>query len=323
MCKGLRFNAKKDRDGNYFSTTIYKFSTKCPSCEQQFIIRTDPKNATYEFVDGLRKMEQDYVPEPNDSLIESVSDEVKEQLTKDPIFRLQFEKEDRQKSELAEIHNYAIIELNEKISKNDYDNNSKLRTIHRTKKRRQKELLEEGSKYGLSIPLLEASESDVIESKMVSYQGVNNCRRIKEKNNILQLQSQSIFHPSVKTQKLSSSSRKNNNFNLISQSSLALVESKSTGGSSSQQPQVESIDSMKLKKYRQILTKQACSTLLSNIPKSAYSSCVVEGDGHFPVHTKHSPVLTNLTTSSANSGSCGGALALLSSYADESDDSNN
>ncbi len=60
MSKGLRFNAKKDRAGKYFTTTIWPFSMKCYSCDQQFIIKTDPKNNTYEFAEGLRKHEQDY-----------------------------------------------------------------------------------------------------------------------------------------------------------------------------------------------------------------------------------------------------------------------
>jgi hypothetical protein len=52
MSKGLRFNAKKDKDGKYFSTTIYRFTMKCYSCDQEFVIKTDPANDTYAFVDG-------------------------------------------------------------------------------------------------------------------------------------------------------------------------------------------------------------------------------------------------------------------------------
>lgn len=33
--KGVRFNAKKDLAGNYFSTKIYQFTMTCPSCSRQ------------------------------------------------------------------------------------------------------------------------------------------------------------------------------------------------------------------------------------------------------------------------------------------------
>lgn len=34
--KGVRFNAKKDSVGKYYSTTVWEFSMKCPSCEQRW-----------------------------------------------------------------------------------------------------------------------------------------------------------------------------------------------------------------------------------------------------------------------------------------------
>lgn len=374
MCKGLRFNAKKDKDGNYFSTIIYKFTTKCPSCEQQFIIRTDPKNATYEFVEGLRKMEQDFTPDADDSLLVAVSDETKEQLTKDPIYRLQYEKEDKQKSEVAKSHNYAIMELNEKVLKNDYDNNSKLRSIHRSKKRRHKELLEEGSKFGLSIPLVEANEADLEESKLISYKSVDTSRRKREKTAILQLQNQSIFHSSsspstaVITQKSASAQVTHNKTGTRSNSSAlvnmeGVMEGEIGNGSSinksSKQPYGESSDATKLKKYRQLLTKQSCPALLANVQSSdssvktkrhsigsggsAAGNTSIGSSCAFRVHSKDRPLCpaTALTTSLvdgalqgvnlsrqssveqnrqvASSGVATGALALLGSYADEND----
>eukprot|EP01036_Dinobryon_divergens_P042911 gene42911-57060_t len=127
MCKGLRFNAKKDKDGNYFSTTIWSFKMKCPSCDQQFVIKTDPKNSTYDMFDGIRKMEQDFIPESGDSLIQATSDEVKEQLTLDPIFRLQHEKEDKAVADIAKTQLSSLIDLRDSIARNDYEMNSALR----------------------------------------------------------------------------------------------------------------------------------------------------------------------------------------------------
>lgn len=41
--QGVRFNAEKRQIGNYYSTPIYLFKCKCPSCKHVFEIRTDPQ----------------------------------------------------------------------------------------------------------------------------------------------------------------------------------------------------------------------------------------------------------------------------------------
>lgn len=41
--KGTRYNAKKEQDGKYFSTKIWKFTMTCATCPQEFVIATDPK----------------------------------------------------------------------------------------------------------------------------------------------------------------------------------------------------------------------------------------------------------------------------------------
>jgi len=55
IARGVRFNAEKKASGKYLSTTILEFSMKCPSCPMIFKIKTDPKNADYEFIEGCRK----------------------------------------------------------------------------------------------------------------------------------------------------------------------------------------------------------------------------------------------------------------------------
>ena len=58
---GVRFNARKKVVGTYLdSIKIYEFSMKCPSCKNEFKIRTDPKSADYIFVSGIKKLFSEY-----------------------------------------------------------------------------------------------------------------------------------------------------------------------------------------------------------------------------------------------------------------------
>ena len=36
---------------------------RCPSCSHELVIRTDPKNTEYEYVEGIRKKEMAFDPE--------------------------------------------------------------------------------------------------------------------------------------------------------------------------------------------------------------------------------------------------------------------
>jgi hypothetical protein len=40
---GVRYNARKQKVGNYYSTPIFGFKCKCHLCDGWFEIRTDPK----------------------------------------------------------------------------------------------------------------------------------------------------------------------------------------------------------------------------------------------------------------------------------------
>eukprot|EP00391_Amoebophrya_sp_Ameob2_P011685 CAMPEP_0178995644 /NCGR_PEP_ID=MMETSP0795-20121207/7931_1 /TAXON_ID=88552 /ORGANISM="Amoebophrya sp., Strain Ameob2" /LENGTH=439 /DNA_ID=CAMNT_0020687953 /DNA_START=164 /DNA_END=1482 /DNA_ORIENTATION=+ len=67
--QGTRFDAEKTRVGNYYSTPIYEFKMKCGQivdisqskdylkthCNQEWVIRTDPKNCDYELVSGCTR----------------------------------------------------------------------------------------------------------------------------------------------------------------------------------------------------------------------------------------------------------------------------
>jgi coiled-coil domain-containing protein 130 len=215
MSKGLRFNAKKDKQGKYFSTQIYSFTTKCPSCDQKFVILTDPQNNTYKFSEGLRKHEQDYEPDINDSAIALLDDETRQLITKDPMYKIQHENEDIRKTLSEKAAFERLTEICHQNHEQDYDLNSQLRKRHRIEKKKKQKLVGEGAARGLAMPLLEIDEGDTEKAKLLHYQDDLREKRYLEKSqhDRLLLQKESIFNISEKRENNSNNNNNNNNNN--------------------------------------------------------------------------------------------------------------
>jgi len=206
MSKGLRFNAKKDKAGKYLSTQIWSFSMKCYSCEQRFKILTDPQNSTYNFAEGLRKHEQEFEPEFDDSIINPLTDEARRQMSSDPMFKLQHQNEDIKKFETEKLRFESLSEIKESLYKDDYNMNSLLRKANRTRKRKEKEMLDEGAKRGLAIPLVEPSEADSAAANLVVFKKSKSERfKIVEREKLTSIQSESFFQSSRPNDSMQSS----------------------------------------------------------------------------------------------------------------------
>lgn len=211
ISKGHRFNAKKEDAGKYFSTKIFSFHMKCPntSCSQKFVIKTDPKNSTYDYAEGIRKMEQDYDVEDEDRVIKLASDETKEKLATDAMFKLEYDNDKRMKAESAKEQIGSLIDLNEKVIKRDYDINSELRRRNRKLKKQEKSMLTLGNSIGLSVPLLECEESDrigALEAKFKPrYDGTFGA---SERSSMMAIREQSIFTNKNKSSSSSGEKRK-------------------------------------------------------------------------------------------------------------------
>jgi coiled-coil domain-containing protein 130 len=208
MSKGLRFNAKKDRAGKYFSTTIWEFTMKCFDCNQTYIIRTNPKDNTYDFVEGLRKHEQDYDIGTEEGVVELTTDEQRLRIDTDPMYRLQHTEQDKSRTQSAKQNLRQLQQLQDKVVKHDYDLNSLLRKCNRTIKKRDKQMLDAGNKRGLSMPLLDISDSDRQEANQRFLLLHHNDDRlmIKEKLRLKMVEQQSIFDNTSKSTTNQSSS---------------------------------------------------------------------------------------------------------------------
>lgn len=165
---------------------------KCYNCDQIFVVKTDPKNTTYDFSDGLRKMEQEYDPDVEDHVIPLATDEDKQLLDKNPIFKLQDNIEKAVIVKTAKERLEQSLDANDERKKNDYDVNSFLRRKNRERKHEEIESLNEGKKRGLNIPLVDESAADVKRARATVFIGDTKARKI-EKSKKVAILSESIF----------------------------------------------------------------------------------------------------------------------------------
>lgn len=152
VARGIRFNADKKQDGSYHSTRIYRFTMKCPFCPQKFEIRTDPKNADYEYLSGLRKKAR---PERGHS--ETTKGKTNEQalaLINDAFFKLEHVGDDKRKAAGANERLRALADIQEARYADDYASNSALRAAARVQRHTAADLVAESKKLRFSGALL-------------------------------------------------------------------------------------------------------------------------------------------------------------------------
>ncbi|CEG45570.1 C2C2-type Zn-finger protein [Plasmopara halstedii] len=166
--RGVRFNARKKQAGRYFSTVIWEFSLKCPSCSGEMIIKTDPKARDYELVSGVKQKADMKVA--GDMQTEKLNEpEIAARLQQDPFFQLEHENEDKLVAKKRSQGLVDLMCLQDAEFKDDYASNSILRTQLRLKKKQHKIREKEAKRLGLGIPLLDEHPDDVLASKVVVF----------------------------------------------------------------------------------------------------------------------------------------------------------
>jgi len=192
--RGVRFNAKKNQIGRYFSTKIWEFSMKCHLCGGIIVICTDPQNCDYKVTVGGKRRCMSY--STADLEVIEIHNEVhKERMEMDPIYRLQHEEEDKRKKMENALRLQSLHRLQER-EKADYDNNSKLRRQFRAKKKRKMEMVKAAEDKGLAIELLEGTKEDEEAAQRVEFKAENVV--IPAKRRRIKLENESIFKSNKK-----------------------------------------------------------------------------------------------------------------------------
>ena len=164
--RGTRFNAKKSKEGKYFTTQIWSFAMKCPTCPQRFVIETDPKNADYAFRAGIKRNEAhvEHVREDQRSATEGTialdSEATRMRLAKDPIFRLEKAADDARIATARQTTLERLSSLSNANHRDNYEMNRALRRTNRARRGEVKRLLADGKACGLPYALPATTEAD-------------------------------------------------------------------------------------------------------------------------------------------------------------------
>lgn len=183
LAKGIRFNARKFRSGNYYSTPVYTFTMFTTCCCSELEIVADPEKCDYIIIKGARRRSgEEYVnvaAEIRDGTAETLSGGVMEALErqkdranqetrkKDPMAMLERQNEDTSAAAEERRRLESIRLLNQDVSFNDYSANKALRRSMRTQ--RKMEQSNDNLARHLNLPchlrLLPVSQQDTDSAK--------------------------------------------------------------------------------------------------------------------------------------------------------------
>jgi coiled-coil domain-containing protein 130 len=130
---GVRYNAEKKKCGMYYTTPIYEFRMKCHLCDGYYVIRTDPKNFTYELVEGCRRQENRFDPADVDNFT-GVDRVLSQKLAGDAMMKAEHVKDDKAKADKEELQIEKLTKIQSRL-KDAHGINSLLRKQFRTEKK--------------------------------------------------------------------------------------------------------------------------------------------------------------------------------------------
>ena len=143
---------------------------KCAMCDHPFVIRTDPKNSDYAFVEGIKRIESMPTPASAET-IELNDDATKLRLETDALFAFENKELDKKKAAAQAEHLINLMELNDKVgssllalarqfvnrstqtSRDNYAINRVLRRKARGDRKAVKQLAKDGEQAGLPFAL--------------------------------------------------------------------------------------------------------------------------------------------------------------------------
>jgi coiled-coil domain-containing protein 130 len=174
LARGVRFNAEKKEIGKYYSTPIFSFRMKCPSCSNWIEIKTDPKNSEYQVTEGAKKKNEEYSVEEAGIGGTRLTEEESEKIEINPFFRLEHEARDLRKAQEQLPRLQSIQKAKDSAYKDDWAASRQARKLFREQKKKEQEevKIEEAFKKrsgGLEIKLVAEDPEDLIMAKEIDF----------------------------------------------------------------------------------------------------------------------------------------------------------
>ena len=180
--QGVRFNAEKEKVGNYYSTPIYSFRMKHAPCGGVLEIRTDPKNTAYVVTKGGKKRDTGEDKELDGEIVLKTQEE-RERLRNDAFAALECKVVDKKQAETDHSRIRELAELRERDWADPYSESQKLRrTLRRERREREQierrdEVLKE--RMSLGVDLLAEAEEDRLRAASVKFGSADSKDTIK------------------------------------------------------------------------------------------------------------------------------------------------
>ncbi|GAU95173.1 hypothetical protein RvY_06840 [Ramazzottius varieornatus] len=171
---GVRYNAEKRKIGMYYTTPLWEFRMKCHLCDNYFEFRTDPKNFDYEVFSGAHRQERRWDAASTEQ-VEATDKATSQKLLTDAMFKLEHGKDDQIKAGVVKPVIDHLTDLQSRM-KDDYAQNSLLRSHFRTEKKKAKlqDAIDEGirKRNSLSIKLVPEREEDRRAAALMKYMAI-------------------------------------------------------------------------------------------------------------------------------------------------------
>lgn len=199
IARGVRFNAEKKAVDQYYSTTIWSFRMKCHLCGGWMELRTDPKNAEYVCVEGVKRKTEGGEEDGEGRVtgIGLTEEERKELMTSNPFFRIEHKTMDQRKARELIPKLGAIQATSSQVWGRDWEASRQLRKRFREEKlgERDEKRREEALKAKLAVELPLKRERD--EDKSLAKNIIAGQRqRDRVAQQVQHLKRESIFTPS-------------------------------------------------------------------------------------------------------------------------------
>ena len=173
--QGVRFNAEKQKVGNYYSTPIWSFRFKHTVCGGWIEVRTDPKNAEYVVTEGGKRRDVGEGKGLVDGEVRiGATEEEKERLEKEGGFgALEKKVEDKRRALSEKGRLEELMRRSEMDWEDPFERNKRLRAEFRVGRKERKVAEDQGvalqEKLGFGYDLAEEKDEDSMRAKLIEF----------------------------------------------------------------------------------------------------------------------------------------------------------